>query len=122
LKEEFNLIFSLTVLSLCLSQDGDGRVNSHAFLSEFYRLGNIERKKKLNCQQRLTEKIEKHKQSYQNQREKSLERLSVYALASSFTEQEAKSAYDKFALMALNHDAQNATPLLVRSLPTVFVS
>jgi hypothetical protein len=101
---------------LC-AQDSDGRINSHAFLSEFFRLGNIERKKKLTFQQNLSHKIDKQKQTFQIQREKSLQRLSVYALAPRYTKEEAKSAYDKFALMALNHDAQNATPLLVGEKP-----
>jgi Ca2+-binding EF-hand superfamily protein len=95
-----------------LHQDGDGKVNSHSFLSEFLRLGNKERKRKLLYQQKVTKKIEEHKEKYSIEREKSLERLSVYSLAVSYTDEEAKSAYEKFALMALTHDPQNSTPLL----------
>lgn len=89
-------------------------MNSHSFLSEFLRLGNIERKKKLNYQQHVAEKLEQQREKFQIEREKSLERLSVYSLAASYTDEEAKSSYEKFSLMAVNHDVSNNTPLLVR--------
>lgn len=87
-------------------------MNSHSFLSEFLRLGNLERKKKLLHQQEVTRKLEEKKEKYSVQREKSLEKLSLYSLAESYSEEEAKSAYEKFALMSLTHDPRNPTPLL----------
>jgi Ca2+-binding EF-hand superfamily protein len=87
-------------------------VNSHSFISEFLRLGNVERKRKLLYQQKVTKKLEQNKEKYSIERERSLERLSLYSLAVSYSDEEAKSAYEKFSLMALTHDPQNPTPLL----------
>lgn len=105
------ILFNL--ICLFLWKDCDGRVNSQAFISEFLRLGNAERRRKVIHQRKVTEQLGRKKEQYQVEREKSLERLSVYTVSTSFTEEEAQSAYSKLALMAQSYEPQNSIALTV---------
>mmetsp|Transcript_10477 Transcript_10477/g.15974 ORF Transcript_10477/g.15974 Transcript_10477/m.15974 type:complete len:547 (-) Transcript_10477:149-1789(-) len=94
-----------------LDRDNNGRVNCAAFIYEFLRLGNIERKKILERQKESEIKIEKKKLKRLEEREKVLARLCRYNVPKSFTEEDKKSAISKFAMLALSHDSFNAIAL-----------
>jgi len=111
-----NLLIHLTnaelgALVTLFDKDNDGRVNSAAFISEFLRLGSIERKKVIAHEKECVEGIERRKQKYLEEREKSFEKLRRNVLKTTFTEEEAKSAYEKFSLLAIGHDVYNSSAL-----------
>lgn len=111
-----NLLIHLTNAELgslvtLFDKDNDGRVNSAAFISEFLRLGSIERKKVILHEKECVEGIERRKKKYFDEREKSFEKLRQNVLKTTFTEEESKSAFEKFSLLAIGHDVYNTSAL-----------
>ena len=113
-----NLLIHLTnaelgALVTFFDKDNDGNVNCAAFISEFLRLGCLERKKIITNEKQCLEAIQQRKQKYFHQRELSFEKLRQNILITTFTEQEAKTAYDKFSMVAISHDVYNSFALNV---------
>jgi hypothetical protein len=63
------------------------------------------------------EGIEKRKNKYLQQREVAFEKLRQSTVKVSFTEEEAKTAYDKFSLLTISHDVFSSGALRVRYFP-----
>jgi hypothetical protein len=122
-----NLLIHLTnaelgALVTLFDKDNDGCVNSAAFISEFLRLGCIERKKTLTQEQQCAEAIKKRKQKHAHDRELSFEKLRQSVVKTTFTEEEAKSAYDKFSMLAISHDVYHSSALNVSNSFSHFIS
>jgi hypothetical protein len=88
-------------------------VNSAAFINEFLRLGCIERKKLGKQTRECAEGIEKRKQKYLHDREVAFEKLRQSTVKTTYTEEEAKSAYEKFSLLSISHDVFSSGALRV---------
>lgn len=77
-------------------------------------MGSLERKKFLDQEKRCAEAIEKRKQKHLEERELAFEKLRKSNIKATFTEEESKSAFDKFSLLAIGHDVYNSDALHVK--------